>query len=206
VFTVDFTVSFQAALDLKELLISLRDNNEEIRRLEKRFEVVVAVVDSEREQFKEKVGQHVEQSRERLEQGREYLAQSRERLEQGREALEQEHEYLSKGRDRIGAARERLEQKLRGYTERLEELEQIYRDRYEKENGEGQTGEKLRSELDELRARISGIYRRLPERKTRRNKHIRTLLKRNPGAVSLKFPNWLEQLREENEENQQEKS
>ncbi|MBQ3558471.1 MAG: hypothetical protein IJA07_03025 [Agathobacter sp.] len=41
-FTYDVTTSFQEAMDLRDVLESLSENNETIRRLERRFDAVVA--------------------------------------------------------------------------------------------------------------------------------------------------------------------
>ncbi len=56
-FTVDFTMSFQAALDLKELLHSLWDRHEELGRLQKRIDAAAAALGSEREAIRERVAQ-----------------------------------------------------------------------------------------------------------------------------------------------------
>lgn len=44
---VDFTQSFNAAMDLRDLLEKVTENNEKLRRLEKRVDVVTAVVDDD---------------------------------------------------------------------------------------------------------------------------------------------------------------
>lgn len=51
---VDFTQSFNAAMDLREMLEKAAENNERLRILEKRADVVAAVVDDEIRQLKEK--------------------------------------------------------------------------------------------------------------------------------------------------------
>ncbi len=50
---VDFTQSFNEAMDLREMLTKLSESNEQFRRLEKRIDVIYAVVDEERQKHLE---------------------------------------------------------------------------------------------------------------------------------------------------------
>ena len=54
VFTVDVVQSVQAALDLKEVLSKLTEENEELRRLAKRAEVAAAFAEDDLRRFREK--------------------------------------------------------------------------------------------------------------------------------------------------------
>ena len=54
VFTVDVVQSVQAALDLKEMLSKLTEENEELRRLAKRAEVAAAFAEDDLRRFREK--------------------------------------------------------------------------------------------------------------------------------------------------------
>ena len=54
VFTVDVVRSIQAALDLKEMLSKLTEENEELRRLAKRAEVAAAFAEDDLRRFREK--------------------------------------------------------------------------------------------------------------------------------------------------------
>lgn len=47
--TVDFTLSFKAAMDLRDILIGLEKAREEMERIQKRVDVLIAVVNDERE-------------------------------------------------------------------------------------------------------------------------------------------------------------
>lgn len=46
---IDFTLSFKAALDLRDILVGLEKAKEEMERIQKRLDVIVAVVNDERE-------------------------------------------------------------------------------------------------------------------------------------------------------------
>lgn len=50
---VDMTVSFNEAMDLKATLIKLAESNEEIRKLQKRIDVVAAIAEDDIRKFKE---------------------------------------------------------------------------------------------------------------------------------------------------------
>lgn len=67
VFSADFCSSFREALDLKELLTNLTENNEELRKLEKRIEVVTTVIGSE---IKEKTTEKLVQLNRTIEDGK----------------------------------------------------------------------------------------------------------------------------------------
>ena len=101
VFTVDVVQSVQAALDLKEMLSKLTEENEERRRLAKRAEVAAAFAEDDLRRFREKT---------ELERR---LLQSRvaSELEEQRQAREQRREHRQEHRQ------ERLEESLRRRAE-----------------------------------------------------------------------------------------
>lgn len=53
-FTVDFVTSFQAAMDLRDTLARLAEENEDLRRLAKRAEVLAAFAEDDLKQFRER--------------------------------------------------------------------------------------------------------------------------------------------------------
>ena len=97
VFTVDVVQSVQAALDLKEVLSKLTEENEELRRLAKRAEVAAAFAEDDLRRFREKT-----ELEKRLLQSRVEAE-----LEEQRQALEERREQRQ----------ERLEDSLRRRTE-----------------------------------------------------------------------------------------
>lgn len=58
--SIDMAISVRDALDIKEMLMNMRQNNEEIRKLQKRFEVFMAVLDDETRSIMSKLEQMVE--------------------------------------------------------------------------------------------------------------------------------------------------
>lgn len=61
VLVVDFTLSFKAAMDLRDVLIKMEQAREELQRIQKRLDVIIAVVDadlnSRRSEFTEAIEQ-----------------------------------------------------------------------------------------------------------------------------------------------------
>lgn len=49
---IDFTLSFKAAMDLRDILIGLEKAKEEMERIQKRLDVIIAVVNDERETYR----------------------------------------------------------------------------------------------------------------------------------------------------------
>lgn len=47
VLVVDFTLSFKAAMDLRDVLIKMEQTKEELQRIQKRLDVIIAVIDEE---------------------------------------------------------------------------------------------------------------------------------------------------------------
>lgn len=58
--SVDFTYSVRDALDIKEILMNMKENNEELQRLQKRLDVLIAVIDDEKQNWKIKIEQLVD--------------------------------------------------------------------------------------------------------------------------------------------------
>lgn len=65
-FAIDFTRSFQEAMDLKELMVKLTEKNEEIKRLQRRMDVMIAVLNDEKGELKERVVESLCRYRETL--------------------------------------------------------------------------------------------------------------------------------------------
>lgn len=63
IIAVDFALSFRAAMDLKSVLENLTQSNEEIRKLKKRLDVLIAVIDDERLQLIKKYDEKLNQTK-----------------------------------------------------------------------------------------------------------------------------------------------
>lgn len=118
---VDFTQSFNEAMDLREVLAKATENAEKIRqlekdlgkRLEKRFDVVVAVLDDDVKQLREKNAR-------RLEELEEYIAKQKQLREEGKD-----RQYLRS----LRMLRRNPEAVSKEFEEALQEIKEIIRNR-----------------------------------------------------------------------------
>ena len=148
-FTVDVVRSTQAALDLREILTRLTEENEELRRIAKRVEVVSAFAEDDLRRFREKTEVEKLLLQERLESAR------TQRKLRRREALE---ESLRRRTSAKLKALRNIAQALEAYQARLEsELTGEALERRQAEIGEAL--EKLRDREAAVRARTERTYR-----------------------------------------------
>lgn len=138
--TVDFTLSFKAAMDLRDILMGLQKAKEEMERIEKRLDVLIAVAVDEVETRRKEEKLRMDELAEKIEK-------------------------------KFDAARERH------LANRAEFVEDI------------------REELAELRSRYS-VQKELGQRfKHLKGVYQRGLIKGNPGMISVKFGEALEELK-----------
>lgn len=64
---VDFTLSFKAAMDLRDILVGLEKAKEEMERIQKRLDVLIAVANEEREAWKLENSMRVDELMENIE-------------------------------------------------------------------------------------------------------------------------------------------
>ena len=155
-FTVDVVRSVQAALDLREILTRLTEENEELRRLAKRVEVASAFAEDDLRRFREKTEVEKLLLQERLEAERRQRqeAQARRKLRR-REALE---EALRRRTAAKLKALRNIAQALEAYQARMEgELTGAALERRRAEVNEAL--EKLRDREAAVRARTERTYR-----------------------------------------------
>ena len=172
-FTVDVVRSVQAALDLRELLTRLAEENEDLRRLAKRAEVAAAFAEDDLRRFRERTEVGKLELRGRIQDGLQERRQLRSLRRQRR-------------RDRLEAAfRRRVEARLDALSAIAEAMEQC-RERLP---------ENLRDDLD---AALERVRQRQAELRTRSSKTFRQslrILRGNPSARAGKFQEVLEALR-----------
>lgn len=164
-FSVDFAFSFQAAMDLRDILVRAEQAKKELERMQKRLDVLIAVageeLDSRREAFAEK--------KEAFADRREALARQRaDRREELRLGTE---ELLAGIEERFNRIRKELPASER-LKEKREELMEL-RDRY--------VGSR-RVREEKLEAFFRGINRR-------------RLLRSNPTMTSKRFQDVLDDLK-----------
>ena len=64
---IDFTLSFKAAMDLRDILVGLEKAKEEMERIQKRLDVIVAVVNDERETWRQEKSMRADELMESIE-------------------------------------------------------------------------------------------------------------------------------------------
>ena len=182
-FTVDVVQSVQAALDLREVLTRLPEENEDLRRLAKRAEVVSAFAEEDLRRFRDRTEVEKLLLRDRLEA--ELKEQKEARAERTLERQQRVDEALRRRTAAKLEALDNIRQALEAYRDRLEEARDLTEDTLaEKRQELGELLEKLRSREAVLRTRSSKSYR----------KSLR-ILRGNPSARAKDFAEALEALR-----------
>ncbi|MDO5155746.1 MAG: TM1812 family CRISPR-associated protein [Eubacteriales bacterium] len=162
----DFTMSFRNAMNFRQMLDKLSENNEELRHIMKRMEVVSAFVADDMEHLKDEFSERKEQTREMLELTQKEL-----------------EEYLDESK-RHG--KERLEEVKQKAQEKRENI-------YEKMDFKTDLAE-LHELLDARKKQLEVQRENL--KKSRMLKDVDSILKRNNVAVSTQYKEALAQIRE----------
>ena len=183
-FTVDVVRSVQAALDLREMLTHLTEENEDLRRLARRAEVAAAFVEDDLRRFRERTELEKLLLQKRIQE--ELLEQKQERAErklQRRERLE-------------AALRRRASAKLEVLDTIADALETC---REHLEDLPDMTTAEL---LEERRADLNEAIEKVRERKhIIRERTVKTyhrtlrILRANPSAIAKGFDEVMETLR-----------
>lgn len=188
---VDFTQSFNEAMDLKELLENLTESKEEIKRIKKRVEAVMAIVASDRKEFLQKAAD----SKQALE---DRIADIKVRYEKIREEQKEklDQKRLTRATNlRLNLSKSREDQsiKLAILSERLTLYLDTIKANVSKEN-RAEEFEKLRMELEDFKTSILKQTNKLHNRSDKSYHRSLRLLRRNPDAVSKEYPEALKEV------------
>ena len=183
VFTVDAVRSFQAAMDLREVLTRLTEENEDLRRLARRVEVYSAFAEDDLRRFREKT----EVDRLLRQQRRDAaLRQLQDTL--NRQAQKHQARWEDALRRRTEAklqALSNIREALEAYQARLESATDLAGEALEARRGE------IRQLLERLRDRESAVR----SRTARRYRQALRILRGNPSASTRAFSEALDSLR-----------
>lgn len=162
---VDFTQSFNEAMDMKNILIQLEESREQIKAMQEKLKLA---------------------SEEAIEEAKEEYRQFAE--QRTMERLSRKEAYLA----RINESRENKKRQLNELTERVEFLlrEEI------PSKVEEMIGEDKTAELTELKHGIMREFQKMGARTDKSYLRAAEHLRRNPSAVSEKFKEALQELRE----------
>ncbi len=181
--SMDAIQSFRAALDLRDLLIRLTEENEELRRLAKRAEVVSAFAEEDLRRFREKTDLNrslltaeLEERRERREEQK--LSRSQLRQARAEDALRRRSEAKLQALHTIDEA-------LENYRTRLESSKELTQEALRQRKTEiSELLEKLHSREASIRSRTIKSYRQSMR-----------ILRGNPSASASGLSEALENLR-----------
>ncbi|MEG2222210.1 MAG: hypothetical protein RRY95_05745 [Oscillospiraceae bacterium] len=183
VFTADTVQSCNAAMDLKKILAELAESNEDIRRVQKRLEVVSAFAEEDLQQLRDSVAANRQRFEEGVEERFAQRAQSlaarklhrRELLTQTLARREEwKLEVLDSLSDQLASYRQRLENSA------SDSAEALARKRAEV----AESLEQIKKQQSRLRAASQDVYARSAR-----------ILRANPSAQAKKYAEALEELR-----------
>ncbi len=181
--TADTVRSFQAAMDLREVLTRLTEENEDLRRLAKRAEVISAFAEEDLRRFRERTEVERLLRQERWEDTLQQLRDARIKRARRRQLLLEE------------SLRRRTTAKLKALDNIREALE-AYRDRLE--TARDLTGEALEARMAEVQQLLEQLRDReaaIRARTARRYRQSLRILRGNPSATAKAFSEALESLR-----------
>lgn len=169
----DFALSFKAALDLKDILVKMEKAKEELVRVQKRLDVIIAVTNEDIELKKEAFTNRKDEVTEGWEQ----------RLESLSEELSQRKEELTESiNTRIEDLKKNIEEKLDGIRKLSQNKSSGYLESKSKEIGDLKFNYRKNVEEREKLSRVRDIFQR-------------DMIRSHPTMSSEKFKDALEELK-----------
>lgn len=183
-FTADVVCSVQAALDLRDVLTRLTEENEELRRLAKRAEVAAAFAEDDLRKFRERTEVEKLLLQSRVQEELQDLRQARaQRAERRRSAWEE-------------SVQRRVQAKLEALGVIADALETCRSHLSDRPDLTGEALEARRVELEEAIGRLRRRETLLRAREPRVYRRSLRILRGNPSAAAKGFDEALETLRE----------
>ena len=181
--TADTVRSFQAAMDLREVLTRLTEENEDLRRLAKRAEVISAFAEDDLRRFHERTEVELLLRQERWNTTLRQLQENHVKRTRQRQAMLEES--LRRRTHAKLTALANIQEVLEAYQDRLEAAKDLTAEALDARRAEvEQLLERLRNRQDALRTRTAKRYRQ----------SLR-ILRGNPSASAKAFSEALESLR-----------
>ena len=183
VFTVDCVRSVQAALDLKDVLIRLTEEHENLRRLAMRAEVTAAFAEDDLRKFRERTELEKLLLQMRIEEKREELQESRDlRKIRRQERMEASLRRITSAKlDMLDAIDEALEN-CRDHLSDMGELT-------------GDLLEERKADLNDAIERVQDYRRKIRMRTVKTYQRSLRILHANPSAIAKEFSEAMETLR-----------
>ena len=156
-FTADTVRSFQAAMDLREVLTKLTEENEDLRRLAKRVEVYSAFAEDDLRRFREKTEVDRLQRQERWEDTLQQMRDAHIKRARRRQLLLEESLRRRTGAKLTALAN--IREALEAYQKRLQDAKDLTGEALEARLAEvSQLLEKLRDREEDIRTRTANHY------------------------------------------------
>lgn len=181
--TVDAVQSFRAAMDLREMLTRLTEENEDLRRIAKRVEIVSAFAEDDLRRFRERteidkilLADQLEAAKARLDEERAMRTLRRE------EATEQRLRRRTAAK--LQALRN-VSKALENYRSRLEETKELT----------GQALADRKAEISQALEKLRANEARIISRSEKTYRQSLRILRGNPSASTKKYAEALENLR-----------
>lgn len=167
IFWSDFAVSVKAAFDVRDMIIHMTQAKEEIYRLQRRLDVLIAVADDSFENWKEEKMDMMEDRMEALEERLGIMRNAKEERRAGR------RELMTNMQERFQA--------LKGKTWAQKEEKNRFMDEF-------------REELESLKEKFSLERRKDARFENHLRRHKKSLLLNSPTATSREFKEAFEEL------------
>ena len=190
----DFALSFKAALDIRDILIKLEEMQQEMERMQKRLDVIIAFAEDSREQVVLNTYERLENLTESLEDRFAHIKELKDKLDI---KLEEElQELADEWKERKENWKEQSEERIEDWKERSEEWRGKTEDRMEAwaEKSKERRME-LKEELDELQIQFRILLEKRFQLLHRKDFFLRDMLRNNPMMVSNQFKNALEEAK-----------
>lgn len=191
IIAVDFTQSFNEAMDLKELLENLTESNEEIKKIKKRIEVAIAFADSDRKELMQKANESKQALEDKI--GDIKIRYEKMREEQREKSDKKKLTRATNLRLNLAKNQEAKSTTLTYLSERLTSYLDTIKASTTRENA-AEEKEKLRTELEEFKAAILRQTNKLHSRSEKSYRRSLRMLRRNPNAVSKKYTEALSEV------------
>ncbi len=206
---VDFTQSFNEAMDMKRILMQLEESREQIAEMQEKLKAVAQErLEDYRKRSEELLEDYRRQSGERLESCRrrseelltEYRRYSVDRLENYRRQTVSAVRKAAAGRENyLEHIRKNREERRRQLAEISAKAEALFREDIPSQVN-GLIGQKHFEELSEIKDKIAAELQKMSARTDRRYLRAAGMLRRNPTAASKRFREALEEIRRSMEE------
>lgn len=168
----DFTLSFKAAWDIRDVLIKLEEVQREMERMQKRLDVILAFAEDSKEQA---------------------VMNTYERLDELTEVLEERFAHVKELREKLDT---RLEEEWKEFTEDVKEHSEEWRIKTEERRKERrEKTDAYMEELEELRINFKVAMEKRFQLLHHKDFFRRDMIRSNPSMISKQFKEALEDVK-----------